>query len=51
MFFLVEDENGMELLQYLIKRHNSHVVGTEMVNKKVKVEIEMPENKQEVKHG
>ena len=51
--FLVDDERGMELLQYLVKRHNAYVAGTEMLNKKVRVSVVMPETKQqqEVKRG
>jgi hypothetical protein len=50
MQILISNENGMELFQYLVKRHNLKVVSSETVNKKVRFEIvvDHPQQKEKV---
>ena len=43
MYIVIDREDSMKMLQWLVNRHNLNVVSTEWVNKKWRVEVQQNE--------
>ena len=43
MYIVIDREDSMKMLQWLVNRHNLNVVSTEWVNKKWRIEVQQKE--------